>query len=368
MHTREMKFINAFNAIHGVGPATLRLLESHFSSFETAWHASADALTQAGLHVKARDAIVQKKSLIDPDREMEKLVRDHIWAIAEKDAAYPRILKEIPNPPAILYGQGGDIASFSLLLAGSHALAVVGTRRPTLYGLESTKAFIPELVQAGFTIVSGLATGIDTMAHRMALESAGRTVAVIGSGLDEKNLFPSENIPLARRIKESGNMIISEYAPGTPPLKEHFPQRNRIISGLSRGVLVVEAREKSGALITARFALEQNREVFALPGPIFSPTARGTNSLIQQGAKLVSSPRDILEEFGINTAAPSRAPSSLSKKEQKLFQMLAEPADVDTLKIKTGLDTPALITLLSMLELKGIIRNLGADTYQTITT
>ena len=368
MHARELKFINAFNAIRGVGPATLRLLGSHFASFETAWHASTDMLAEAGLHPKARDAILQKKSFVDPDREMEKLIQSHIWVIAEKDAEYPRMLKEIPNPPAILYGQGGDITSFSSLFTDHHALGVVGTRRPTPYGIESTKTFIPELIQAGFTIISGLATGIDTMAHRAALEAGGRTVAVIGSGLEEKNLFPSENIPLARRIKESGNMIISEYAPDTPPLKEHFPQRNRIISGLSRGVFVVEAREKSGALITARFALEQNREVFALPGSIFSPTAKGTNALIQQGAKLVSSPRDILEEFGIDPVVAWRAHNPISEKEQNLFHLLAEPVDIDTLKMKTGLDTPTLITLLSMLELKGVIRNLGADTYQAITS
>ena len=247
------------------------------------------------------------------------------------------------------------------------SLAIVGTRRPTSYGMEVAEKLSRELVEAGATIVSGLAMGIDGRAHEAAVDAKGTTIAVLGSGLDDMSLFPPEHRGLARRIVESGNALVSEYAPGTPAVKEHFPARNRIISGLSRGVIVVEARERSGALITARFALEQNRDVFAVPGSMFSPTSAGPHALIREGAKIVRTAQDILEEFGIEYTNSAQGGAPIEEKEKLLLELLEEPLSVDLIKEKTGMETAAIVATLSLLELKGHIRNFG-DRYQKITS
>lgn len=359
----DLKFLNAFNSIPGVGPVTLRSLKNHFGSFQTAWAASESALKEVNLNEPTQQAILWKRPSLNPDREMQKLIKEKIWLISDRDEDYPEILHEISNSPAALYGTG-NIAS----LKNTTALGVVGTRKPTHYGLEATEKITGELARAGVTIVSGLATGIDSRAHATAIENSAKTIAVLGSGLDQNSLFPQENRGLMRRIIESGGAALSEYPPGTPALKEHFPQRNRIISGLSQGILVIEAREKSGALITARFALEQNREVFALPGSIFTPTAVGPNRLIQDGAKLILSATDIFTELGIdyNKEEKKKTEGLLNEKESMLLELLEEPLGVDFIKEKTGLDTPVIVTSLSMLELKGLVKNLGGDTYQKI--
>ncbi len=358
----DLKFLNAFNSIPGVGPATLRTLKNHFVTFEAAWCAGEHELTQAGVTAKALQTILWKRPSLHPDRELQKLAKENIWILTEDDEHYPSYIKEIANPPVILYGKGA-------MLEDRISIGVVGTRRPTAYGVEATETIVRELAEAGLIIVSGLASGIDARAHETTLETQGKTIAVLGSGLDHYSIFPPENRGLARRIAEGGGTIISEYAPGTPAVKEHFPARNRIISGLSRGVLVIEAREKSGALITARFALEQNREVFAMPGSIFSPTSRGPNKLIQEGAKLITSAQDILEELGIeyNKEQERKLDELLGERERILLEFLEEPLGVDVIKEKTGFDTPAIVASLSMLELRGRVRNLGGDTYQKIS-
>lgn len=384
MHPNELKFLNAFNSIHGVGPATLRLLKTRFESYEHAWHTDEGALRQAGLEAHTAQLIGAKRPSLNPNKELEKLVREGIWLITDEDARYPALLKEIPHAPVALYGKGnipvgehaptapGGRASHAPggQLAGESSLSigVVGTRRPTRYGLEVAEAIVRELAEQKVTIASGLAIGIDTKAHTAALQEQGRTIAVLGSGLDESSLFPQENRGLARRIIESGGAVISEYPPGMPAFKEHFPQRNRIISGLAHGVLVVEARERSGALITARFALEQNREVFAIPGSLFSPTAHGPHRLIQEGAKLATSAKDILEEFGIeyNKGGQTSSRGELEEKEKILLALLDEPLTVDAIKMETKMETSAIIASLSMLELKGYVKNLAADTYQRV--
>lgn len=362
MEARDLKFLNAFNSIPAVGPASLRLLKNHFGVLETAWRAGENALQESGITTTALQAILWKRPSLQPDREMEKLVRENIWLITEEDERYPPLLKEIPSPPLLLYGKG------ALPQTRFGALAVVGTRRPTAYGLEATEKIVQELAGAGLTIVSGLATGIDTRAHEACLEVKGRTIAVLGSGVDQNSIFPPENRGLGRRIVESDGAIISEYAPGTPAVKEHFPARNRIISGLSLGVLVSEAREKSGARITARYALDQNREVFALPGSIFSPTSRWPNRLIQEGAKLVTCAADILEELGMDYTKERvrKSDELLGEKEKVILELVEEPLSVDVIKEKTGLETSAIVASLSMLELKGRVKNLGADTYQKV--
>ena len=363
MDIGEIKFLNAFNAVPNVGAVTLRALRDHFGSFEKAWKASTHAFNIGGVDAPARDAIAAGKKNIDPDRAMQKLIKGNIWIITDDDPAFPPLLKEINYSPIILYGRGDK----NILAPNpNHAIAVVGTRRPAPYGMEATERIVEKLVSAGVTIVSGLAMGIDAKAHTVALAYKGTTIAVLGCGVDQDTIFPPENRGLAQRIAENGGAVISEYAPEAPAVKEHFPMRNRIIAGLSRGTLVVEAREKSGALITARSALEENRDVFAVPGSIFSPTSAGPNRLIQQGAKAVTDGADILEELGIDGLSALRyhAMLALTDEEASVLNLLEEPADIDALRGKTALATGALLSLLSVLELNGLVRNLGADTFQ----
>ena len=359
--TNDLKFLHALASIPSVTGKTLRTLAAYFPSFEEAWRADEGILRNAGLDEKAIAAVSWKRPSLDPDRELETLMRASIWLIREKDPDYPATLQEIPHPPFLLYGSGNP----NVFSAGL-PIGVVGTRKPTSYGIQAAEAITETLARAGACIISGLALGIDAIAHRTTLDANGATIAVLGSGIDDESLYPPPNRSLARRIAESGGAVVSEYPPKTPALKEHFPARNRIISGLSKGVLVVEAQEKSGALITARFALEQNRDVFAVPGSIFSLSSRGTNALIQEGAKLVSSGEDILKEYGIDYTTKSAPEEPLNEHESFVMNILTEPRTVDDIKHLTGLDTPIIIASLSLLELKGRIRNAGSETYERI--
>jgi len=221
-------------------------------------------------------------------------VSEQIKKITIKDKDYPKLLKNISNPPEILYVRG-------TILSEENCFAVVGTRMASAYGKQVASEIAGELSEAGLTIVSGLAPGIDTFSHRVVVEKKKRTIAVLGTGLDEKSIYPKENINLAKKILENNGCLISEYPPGTPGSKFTFPQRNRIISGLSLGVLVIEAKQKSGALITTNFASLQNRKVFAVPGSIYCLNSKGCNYLIKNGAKLVENAKDILRELNLKS-------------------------------------------------------------------
>jgi len=275
---------------------------------------------------------------------------------------FPSLLREIANPPERLWFEGS--IDFS-----APSLAIVGTRKPTSYGREAAEYFSEHLAALGFTIVSGLALGIDTISHEAALKAGGKTVAVLGSGLDK--IFPASNQRLAAKIKENG-CLISEYPPGTPAYPANFPQRNRLISGLALGVLVVEAGQESGALLTARYALEQGREVFALPGPIFSNQSRGTNQLIQEGAKLVSRPEDVVSEFGhlkIDfSSAQIKKSVELEDNEEKILSLLKEigPASLEEIVSKAKLPAGGIQASLSKMELKNLIRRLDDGTYRAL--
>ncbi len=283
-----------------------------------------------------------------------------ITTISINDAAYPPALKEIHNAPRTLYVRGTLPARDAL------ALAVVGTRTPSAYGKQITPGIVRELVRHGATIVSGLALGIDGIAHEATLASGGVTVAVLGSGIDDASIYPPSHKTLARRILESGGALISEYAPGTTPERFHFPERNRIIAGLSRGVLIIEAKEKSGALITATLALKENRDVFAVPGPITSEHSRGPNRLLREGAKAVLDAYDILEEYGIYTAADTTNEQALSENERAILKLLADgPRFADELSAATGRAPAELTTTLVALELAGRIINLGGGRFGT---
>lgn len=363
---RELIFLHGFHLMPHLGPAGLRIIKKHFGSYERAWNAPPAEIRESGAREETVSALLEHRKHTRPDEEYKKLEQEGVWMIADDDPHYPALLKEIPNPPVSLYGQGRQFKDWTPDEL-SLCFAVVGTRRPTSYGLHVSEQMIPELVRHHITIVSGLAVGIDTKAHKTALDHEGRTIAVLGSGLDTHFMFPQENRGLLKRIIESDSMVISEYPPRTRALPQYFPQRNRIISGLSKGILVVEAREKSGALITARFALEQNREVCAIPGSIFSATSQGPNQLIQEGAKTVLSYRDILEALGmdITQVDPKNTPA-VSVEEASLLLLLEEALTIDEIKIRSNLAIPAIIASLSMLELKGLVRHLGSDAYERV--
>jgi DNA processing protein len=355
----DIKYWVGFNNIPGIGRVRLGQIEKHFGNLELAWKAPLGEMKRAGLDSPALRAIEQWRDKIDPDAEMEKLARYKVKVLTCNDKDYPKRLKEIYDYPPVIYIKG------SLLPEDEWCLAVVGTRRATVYGKQVTEEIVADLARSKITIVSGLAKGIDTIAHRSALEAGGRSLAVFASGLDI--VYPAENERLARDIMEHG-AILSEYPLGAKPRAENFPRRNRILSGLSMGVLVTEADEDSGAMITARDALEQNREVFAIPGSILSPASRGTNRIIQMGeAKLVRTYADILEELNLTTVARQIEMSELlpaTETESLLIKQLsAEPSHIDEVCRKSGLPAATVSSTLAMMELKGLVKQVGTMNY-----
>ncbi len=351
----------AFNRIPGVGAIKIKRLYDRFGSLALAWQSDPAGLGRAGLEAKAVESVLAARPRLDPERELAALARQAVRALTVVDPDYPERLRQIYAPPAVLYLRG------ELLPADELAVAVVGMLRATMYGREAAEALVAELVANSITIVSGLARGIDTVSHRAALQAGGRTVAVLGSGLDV--IYPYENKRLAEEIAERG-AVVSEYPLGTKPDAANFPPRNRIISGLSLGTVVVEAGEDSGALITADFALEQNREVLAVPGPIFARTSRGTNRLIQQGAKLVLSAQDVLDELNLASAPQQMEMRELlgavaaNPTEVTLLGILTrEPLHIDEVCRQAVLPAAEVLSALAMLELKGAVRQLGGMHY-----
>lgn len=362
MAASDKKFLHALG-LAGCEYDALEKVHAAFGSFEAAWRADGELLRRAGLAEERIAAIGRARADTDPDEAMRALIAEGVALVSRDDADYPPALREIASPPFALYIKGR-------LRPDVPHLAVVGTRKATPYGREATAAIIRELGrETKVAIVSGLAQGIDTSAHRAALEARLPTFGVLGGGMDRESFFPPENWNLAEEMLRSGGAVLSEYPPGAPSLKHHFPARNRIIAGLSRGVLIAEAPEKSGALITARWALESGREVMAIPGQLFSPTAQGTNRLIQDGARLVTKAEDIIEELNLERRAPAADEPTLltDETERTILGLLQEPANVDELKLRTNLPTPEITTCLSMLELKGFIRPMGQNRFQRIT-
>ena len=281
-----------------------------------------------------------------------------IKTISVGDKNYPKLLKEIKNPPKVIYYLGE-------IKCEENCFAVVGTRRYSSYGKQVTSEITEDLAESGLTIVSGLAPGIDTFAHQAAVERKKRTIAVLGTGLDEKSIYPKSNLNLAKKIIETGGCLISEYPCGTSGAKFTFPQRNRIISGLSLGTLVIEAKEKSGALITANYAFSQKRKVFAIPGSIYSSNSRGPHILIKKGAKLVENAEDILKELNISSQKlGSKKVEGENPEENSILETLKEEAlDVDKIIEKTKLSAAITARTLAILEIKGKVKNLGKNIY-----
>lgn len=285
---------------------------------------------------------------------------EEIKKITIKDKEYPNLLRKIPDAPKVLYVKGEFPPE-------APAFAVVGTRRFSSYGKQSALEIAGDLAQAGLIIVSGLAPGIDTFAHQATLERKGRTIAVLGTGLDEKSIYPKENLKLAREIIKTGGCLISEYPVGTHGSKMTFPQRNRIISGLSLGTLVVEAKQKSGSLITANFAFLQKRKVFALPGPIHSLNSKGPHYLIKKGAKLIENANDILEDLKLPLAKAKKVEGETNEERLILKALEEKSLHIDKIIEKTKLPSPIVAGTLAILEIKGKVRNLGANIYAIST-
>ena len=362
----QVKFWVALSRVRNLGTTRFRKLEAFFSDPEHAWNAGPGELRAAGLDARTAASVVETRRTISPDAEMARLEEAGVRAVTWHDPDYPSRLKQIDGLPPVLYVKG------ALIPDDERAVAVVGTRSPTTYGREAAAALTGDLARCGITIVSGLALGIDGIAHRTALDQGGRTIAVVASGLDI--VYPKDHAGLFGRIVEQG-AVVSEYPLGTRPDPRNFPRRNRMISGMSLGTLVVEAGEKSGAGWTVYHALEQNREVFCVPGSIFSPASRMTNRLIQEGAKLASSHIDILEELNLRAVshqiemrlAEDLPPSPDADGEAGLLRCLNhEPMHIDDIQREASLPVALVGSLLTMLELKGLVKQVGGMNYVRI--
>lgn len=358
----DIIYYHSFNCIGGFGPQKYKMLKGYFPSLEAAWQSSREELKSAGISEKLADFFLSRRSSLLPEKLFKELDKENISPITLDDTNYPPQLKEIHSAPPIIYVKGNTE------ILKSKSIAVVGSRKFTDYGQRVAENLCRNLVFAGLAIVSGLALGIDAISHRAALEANGVTIGVLGSGLDNPSIFPRENFNLAMHILESGGALISEYPPRTPSFKQNFPARNRLMAGLALGTLVVEAALGSGSLITAEFALEFGREVFSVPGPLFSPQSQGSNDLIKKGAKLTESAKDILEELRISPKAEKESGLRLyepkSKEEKIVWKILStDPLHVDRL-VKLSKLNPALVaSTLAMMEIEGAVRNVGGQNY-----
>jgi DNA processing protein len=354
----EKLFWVGFNLVKGIGSVRLRALKEHFGVLEKAWEASPSQLLETGLSPRIVENFIQIRSGINLEKYYEKIQSMGILAITCQDDDYPSRLKEIDQPPPVIFVRG------KLIEDDFWSVAIVGTRRVTAYGRQVTDELAAFLANNGVTIISGLARGVDAIAHQAALRAGGRTIAVFGSGVDR--IYPPEHGKLSEQIIEHG-ALLSDYAPGTPPESSNFPPRNRIISGLSMAVVVIEAAETSGALITAGFAADQGREVFAVPGNILAPQSMGTNRLIQQGAHSLLSGRDLLEILNltqVNEQKVVRHSIPTDPTEARLLDILGrEPLHVDEIQAQTGLPVESVSAALVMMELKGMVQQVGGMSY-----
>ena len=357
--TNDLPYWVALHRIRRLGSARFAILERAFPTLADAWRANRDELIAGGLDARTATAVVRARGEGEPAAELERLAQAGVRAIPRFHHAYPERLREIDDAPPVIYVRG------EWLPEDGWSVAVVGTRRATAYGRQAAGELTRGLAANRITVVSGLARGIDGIVHRAALEAGGRTVAVLANGLD--SVYPPEHARLAEEIAEQG-ALITDYPLGTKPRAEYFPRRNRIMSGLTLGTLVVEGDYKSGAMITARLAMEQNREVFVVPGSIFSPQSRGPLSLLRDGATPVSRPEDVLEALNLTMigaqmdfghAAPPEQPE-----ERALMTALSrEPRHVDEVVRQSGLAAATVSATLALLELKGLVREVGAMQY-----
>jgi DNA processing protein len=366
----------------GLGSTNFALLLARFGTIEDAWRAPVEALAGAGLDPQYLRAVAKAKATFDGERELALMDKHGARALTWLDAEYPRSLRDIPQSPPVIFVRGAPGPEFE------QAVAVVGTRHVTPYGRQATEHFCAVLAQAGVAIISGLARGVDAIAHRVALENGAPTVGVLAGGIDQ--VYPRENAGLAERIVENG-CLVSEYPVGIPARRDYFPRRNRILSGLAKAALLVEAGEGSGALHTANWAFEQGRDVFAIPGSIFSRQSYGTNQLIRENtAKLVATPEQLCEELNLaaanvaplpmssvaaqpvlfegrlasSPAAPAKLAPAPRKDDHPLLKWLGEgPLHIDEIARRAGLPIAQVSSALQILELEGRVQSAGPMTY-----
>jgi DNA processing protein len=370
----------AFSHFQKIGPRKMVLLENYFPDIHSAYYANGFDLEHAGVEPKLVSEFINWRQDFNLEKIKNNLIKENINFITWHEADYPALLKEISTPPFILYYQGNIE---NLNNGHKNRLAIVGSRKHSAYADKIITEFIPVLTENDIEIISGLALGVDALAHQTTLDNNGRTIAVLGTGLDYNSFYPRVNRALAKKIVASGGLLLSEFPPGTQALKQNFPQRNRIISGLCQATLVIEAKIKSGSLITADYALDQNREVLAVPGNIFSEFSGGTNNLIKLGAKSINEPKDILEIFKIENGSEyyknqdngkggqeKRNKTShkiiLTSEAEKIVYAILQQASERAEKITTDeiirisqLDTAVINSTLSILELRGIAKTDG---------
>ncbi len=354
----DKRFWVGFNLVKGIGAVRLRSLLTYFGSLEEAWNATPVEWQEAGLSPKLAESLTSVRATVNLDRLWDQIEKQGITVLTWEDDDYPPRLKQIEHPPPVLYLRG------QLTLDDQFAVAIVGARRITPYGRQVTDELASHLASQGITVISGLARGVDAMAHTAALRAGGRTLAVLGCGVDK--IYPPEHAPLAEKIIHQG-ALLSDYPPGTPPDAANFPPRNRLISGLSMAVVVVEAGETSGALLTAHFAAEQGREVFAVPGSIYAPQSKGANKLIQNGAHPLLSPQDLLQALDLTRAGEYKAARKALPADAVEAQVLAvlgpEPKHVDEIGRQMGLPIEKVSATLILMEIKGLVRQVGGMHY-----
>ena len=355
------KYWLAINKIPKMGPVTIKKLWEHFGSIDAVWRAKEQSIQAIdGLNKLAIKSFLENRDKIDLELELQTVLDKKITVLTLEDEEYPYLLKNIYDPPPVLYVKG------EVAVLKQKSIAIVGTRKASYYGKEMAKKLAADLANLGITVVSGLAAGIDTCAHQTVVANKGKTVAVFGCGVDI--IFPSENRRLAQEIETNG-VLVSEFPLGARPEKGSFPRRNRVISGLSLGTIVIEGHYKSGAMITAKSALDQGREVFAVPGNIEADQSKGPHWLIKNGAKLVESVDDVLEElnFQIQTEKSKTNPKikiPISKEEERVVSVLSiEPKHIDRIVLESNYSIPQISSLLLQLEMKKVIRQLPGKTF-----
>lgn len=354
----EKKYWIGFNLVRGIGAVRFQQIRAHFGDLSLAWNAPREAFREAGLPPRVLENFFQLRRELDLDRYYESILSKSIQIITLDEKKYPRLLGEIEQPPPVIYVRG------QLTPADEFAVAMVGTRRVTSYGQQVTRDASLFLAGHGLTIVSGLARGVDAIAHQQALNAGGRTIAVLGSGVDV--IYPPEHRQLAEAIIANG-AVISDYPLGTQPEGVNFPPRNRIIAGLSLATIVIEAGERSGALITAEFAADQGRDVFAVPGNVLSPMSRGTNRLIREGAFAMVSPQDVLNVLGLSQVEDFKAARQAlpaDKTEAKILEVMHfEAMHVDEICQAAGMAVAKVSAALTLMELKGMVQHVGGMRY-----
>jgi len=357
---KNLACLVALSSFSKFGPKSLLKIKQTFANLEDLWRVSLPELLKLGMEESTALSFLEERKNLIPEQEWLKLEKENIKVVTLGDVLYPSLLKEIYYPPVLLYYKG-------TLIQNPWPLAVVGSRHLGQYGKQVIEEIIPGLVQNKISIVSGLALGADAYAHQECLKQKGRTVAVLGSGLNKESIYPKQNIRLAEEIIDKGGIVMTEFPLNTLPLRYNFPLRNRIISGLSLGTLVIEATEDSGSLITAKLALEQNREVFCVPGSIFSPLSLGPNNLLKLGAKAVTCSEDILAELDIKQLALPFKKSLVtpgSPDEAAILKTLnQEPKHIDKITQESGLTGATVTAVLSIMEMSGKIKNIGGMNY-----